>query len=1106
MSKKFSTKLLALLLAVMLMFSTMAFSVFAEMFGFGGSDMVDIHFDDASKMITVEFSAEEIADILETRSLTKQDLRDMLPNEVIDAYRLNGIVGVIASDAVMDVASLDQILDIFPSAILERNISLEKVQNLFGSKFATLKSYMNLEEVENRLMEAGWTEPQIVGVTPAEIYSALGFRSLLKCFSNMGEAVNIMNMGEFQDIVMTVVIDVLSSANDITVNGDSVFPNWKISPAAFETAILKGLPADDGALMSAIASRTIVTYELVAEFDDPSVDDLRVGLTIGLYGEDASLAKINEYVPRYLTYSVDPIGSSAVIDATIPSIISNLITKALDSARVSDSLKSKLLNLMNGTVNEAVAMMEALTVDDLKTVLTAAGRDDIVSLINKKATVAEQVRTKFIAFLQRLPDNTSPIADYYVGNGAFHADLNKGVTAKAILDRALKALGVTQDVSTFIKMDEMVSASLDMTWNFDDLYELEFVTDAGTVFNAYVPAGTEIAKITSLIPELDSIAWEFENGDDATIAVMPAEDTSVYYNSSYTISFYEEDGTTLVATVSYKYGRAPGASEIPAVPEKFGFDSKAWFINGDLQTPFSGFDYTSGTVKVIARYSDKSTLYIDFKQEDGSVTRVPYIFGDSAASLRAPAVKEKFGYNGAWEAFTSRMNKESVIVVNPVYTKKTFYIYFEQEFRGRTVVTYTYGDPIYTVTNKEPSIDTKVGYTGEWEAYGWKFNRMESFTVRPIYTPMTYEVIFVQENGDKTVVKYQYGDTSIKVPAVAEKAGYHGEWESYALNKAASLTVHAKYLPNTMTVVFEQEDGTRTEVAYSFGDSSVKEPAVKAKEGYNGAWAKYELNKEDVTVVKAVYTPKIYTVIFTFEDGTTEEVKYAYGVKSIEEPAIPAKEGFTAAWESYVLSSAETITVRAVYTATGDDTPVIGWDIVDGVLVVKANKGSLADLLKNGVDLTDAFKAAEADGRSIRIVGEGATATFDATAVKEAIASGKDVVLTISPKAVGSVEMKLDGVELVNGTVAVDIDFVATKPKNVCVYSVAADGAKTKLDSTYADGKASFTTKTFGVFAAEEVEPKSNATTWIVAGAATAVAAGGAAVGIILSKKKKAKA
>ena len=66
--------------------------------------------------------------------------------------------------------------------------------------------------------------------------------------------------------------------------------------------------------------------------------------------------------------------------------------------------------------------------------------------------------------------------------------------------------------------------------------------------------------------------------------------------------------------------------------------------------------------------------------------------------------------------------------------------------------------------------------------------------------------------------------------------------------------------------------------------------------------------------------PVTYTVTFVADGVTVAEVEYAVG-DTIEEPAVPAKDGYTGVWETYDLTKGGNITINAVYTAIETEEP-----------------------------------------------------------------------------------------------------------------------------------------------------------------------------------------
>ena len=100
-----------------------------------------------------------------------------------------------------------------------------------------------------------------------------------------------------------------------------------------------------------------------------------------------------------------------------------------------------------------------------------------------------------------------------------------------------------------------------------------------------------------------------------------------------------------------------------------------------------------------------------------------------------------------------------------------------------------------------------------------------------------------------------------------------------------------------------------------------------------------------------------FTVTFTADGRTVDTVSYTAGMTSVSEPAVPQKDGYTGAWARYALG-AQDLTVRAVYrpklvrggdTVTQSGTYFITWfssgniDIAPGVYVVLDGSNGGAD-------------------------------------------------------------------------------------------------------------------------------------------------------------------
>ncbi|MGM9684232.1 MAG: hypothetical protein ACI3XQ_11610, partial [Eubacteriales bacterium] len=232
------------------------------------------------------------------------------------------------------------------------------------------------------------------------------------------------------------------------------------------------------------------------------------------------------------------------------------------------------------------------------------------------------------------------------------------------------------------------------------------------------------------------------------------------------------------------------------------------------------------------------------------------------------------------------------------------------------------GDKFVTYLPAGTSIDVLTGLgVISPSANGWSFGNAEKLSAMPngdvsIYSDDAYAYVkFVADGMVIDTVRYRIGDTSVAAPAVPSKAGYSGEWSSYTLGEEWLTTVNAVYTPvpaDTHTATFMADGRVVATVSFTSGDTSLEEPAVPAKPGYTGVWESYTLGTSDITI-NAVYTAITYTATFKADGNVVASLPFTVETTSLTPPAVPAKPGYTGVWESYTLGTAD-ITINAVYT------------------------------------------------------------------------------------------------------------------------------------------------------------------------------------------------
>ncbi len=414
--------------------------------------------------------------------------------------------------------------------------------------------------------------------------------------------------------------------------------------------------------------------------------------------------------------------------------------------------------------------------------------------------------------------------------------------------------------------------------------------------------GTQ-AFVSSAVPEKTGfvfLGWADGNGKiyspgesftDNSDTVLTAQ----WKAAEYLLTFADNSGRNI--SYGEKYGEMPVAQKDNCV-------FVGWFDeSGNEIYPENKFYQTENqtlTAKFISEeeLSGQEVYYAVFVDGGEIIEKVPYT--DGTQSIIAPGLPQKDGYNGEWADFELVAGGT---VVNSVRSPKLFTATFTAD--GAEVAKITYSADEKTLA--EPEIPQKDGYSAKWSEYSLG----SDIEISAAYTPTEYSAEFIADGKTVETVKYTVETDKIKLPGVPERKGYKGEWESFEL-AAGGMKIYAVYSLETYTAVFFADGARVGEVHYTVDTTVINAPRVPEKKGYGGEWESFEFAAGGVEV-KAVYTPNKYTVTFTADGKTVDTVEYTYGDKSIRVPEIPEKAGYTAQWSEYSLGY-ESSTVSAIYT------------------------------------------------------------------------------------------------------------------------------------------------------------------------------------------------
>ena len=495
------------------------------------------------------------------------------------------------------------------------------------------------------------------------------------------------------------------------------------------------------------------------------------------------------------------------------------------------------------------------------------------------------------------------------------------------------------------------SISLTARW-IKGVYTVTLDPAGGNLDN--VSLQKEQGKKVSDLPSPEKAGYKFtgwldESGNAVESFTMPGRNvtlTASYERESITIAFNGYDYPPVTAYYGEKTGALP-------CPEKDNSVFLGWFDANSNEINENTVCTYDSDITVSAAFADISGNTNIYTNEGKTLYTYPL------SDTTVPAVPEKAGYSGVWQLIYS---DSTCRIYEPDYSPETYNAGFIID--GKTVnIAVPCGEKIETpdisipdgmvFTGYEPAVPaampaqdlefTAVFMAAErtvlfmnggelWSSavtengtyilpetpvkagyeVSWKDISTESgpVTMAAVYTPITYKAHFKASGNEIAAVDFNLDSEGIIEPDIPQISGYSAKWEEYSI-VPDDITINAVYTPNIYHVTFRANGEIVEIVSYSYGVKSIKEPKVPEKSGYTGKWSAYNLSYAD-SVSDAVYSPVTYFATFVANGNVISRVPFT--VESAPaEPAIPFKRGYTARWSSYEIIPSD-ITVTAVYS------------------------------------------------------------------------------------------------------------------------------------------------------------------------------------------------
>ena len=317
-----------------------------------------------------------------------------------------------------------------------------------------------------------------------------------------------------------------------------------------------------------------------------------------------------------------------------------------------------------------------------------------------------------------------------------------------------------------------------------------------------------------------------ESGSIRMLMVEP--DNKTYY----TYEFYDEDGTTLIASQIVKND---DTLLEPAAPAKANKKFDRWNSHSQVNFgPVSGLTGENKTIKVTAKYTE--VYYVFFKDNTGRVVKTKEAADGltvTTADVLFP-VETDHAITGwyADAAFTNPVTTVTIAKANvTLYAKVEAGHWLTFNSDGGSYVA-----PVFVANGKtatKPADPTRPGYTFDRWDFDFTQELTEDATATAKWeadTSTRYTVIHWQENADDDGYSYvesetRYGETAVKTAAAAKSyTGFTAQTiEQQPIAGDGSTIVNVFYKRNEYSVKFYNR----------YGSSEYTEHRIAAKYGAN---------------------------------------------------------------------------------------------------------------------------------------------------------------------------------------------------------------------------------------------------------------------------------
>ena len=286
-------------------------------------------------------------------------VQTLIDKEIISTDMIFDVIGNDFSDIVSAIGGYGTLIDIVGTDIIIENIGMENIINTLGTD--TLMQFVDI----NAVIDTVGLENIINNIDRDTLISAIDKEKL------KNEAFKFIG----------------NNIKQVSLNGESVYTApqspW-FDMSKIENILFDMIPTFDE-IAAVDADGIIFDFSIGLKLFDGIVSDGKTDYTLGIRVKlTGDLTKIKSYAQKITNYiSISTVDNKTSITVNAPQKFTTLFLRGIDSEKLPDSIRTKILDILNSDVSDETLnkIIDTLTIDELLAVLDSIDFDKLGDVI-----------------------------------------------------------------------------------------------------------------------------------------------------------------------------------------------------------------------------------------------------------------------------------------------------------------------------------------------------------------------------------------------------------------------------------------------------------------------------------------------------------------------------------------------------------------------------------------------------------------------------------------------------------------------------------------------------------------------------------------------------